>query len=321
MAGFSEYGGSPMSDSNESSRSVVGATRRKGIILAGGAGTRLHPLTLAVSKQLMPVYDKPMVYYAISTLMLAGIDEMLIITTGHDQPLFKNLLGDGSRWGVQFEYVVQDSPDGIAQAFLLGEGFIGDAPVALILGDNLFYGHGLEQSLKSASQRASGATIFSYWVRDPQRYGIVDFDAQGEVAAIIEKPADPPSNYAVTGLYFYDNRVVEMAKTLSPSPRGELEITDLNNLYLADGQLGVETLGRGMAWLDTGTHESLLAAANFIQVVEARQGLKVMAPEEVAWHMGLIDDVQLRELAQSLIKSGYGEYLLGILARRRRGQL
>lgn len=289
----------------------------KGIVLAGGSGTRLHPLTRSFSKQLMPVYDKPMVYYPLSTLMLAGVRDILLITTCEDQPLFKRLLGDGTQWGIRIDYAVQDRPNGIAEAFIVGADFIGSDGVVLILGDNVFYGHGLEAQLCSAAARQSGASIFAYWVREPRHYGIVELTSGGGVARIIEKPAAAPSNYAVTGLYFYDNAVVDIARSLTPSARGELEITDVNNVYLQRGALTMEVLGRGMAWLDTGTHRSLLSAANFIQMVEQRQGLKVMAPEEVAWHKGYIDDDQLRALAEGLVKSGYGTYLLEILERSR----
>jgi glucose-1-phosphate thymidylyltransferase len=285
----------------------------KGIILAGGSGTRLHPLTMSVSKQLMPVYDKPMVYYPLSTLMLAGIRDILIITTPRDQDAFQALLGDGSQWGVALSYAMQPSPDGLAQAFLIGERFIGHSSVSLILGDNIYYGHGLPQLLEAAALQARGATVFGYYVRDPERYGVVSFDAAGRAIDIEEKPARPKSHYAVTGLYFYDNAVVEIAKAIRPSARGELEITDVNKAYLESGQLRVQLLGRGYAWLDTGTHESLLAAANFIQVVEQRQGLKVACPEEIAFRMGYIDALQLQRLAEPLIKSGYGQYLMDLL--------
>ena len=288
----------------------------KGLILAGGSGTRLHPLTVSVSKQLMPVYDKPMIYYPIATLMLAEIREILIITTPRDQEAYQTLLGDGQRWGVNFQYAVQPSPDGLAQAFLIGESFIGADPSCLILGDNIYYGQGLSALLRRATARAKGATVFGYYVRDPERYGVVSFDNQGRAAAIEEKPERPKSNYAVTGLYFYDNDVVNVAKTIRPSARGELEITDVNKVYLARGELHVELMGRGYAWLDTGTHESLLAAANFMQVVEQRQGLKIACPEEVAWRMGYIDDEQLARLAQPLAKNGYGQYLQDLLERR-----
>ena len=288
----------------------------KGIILAGGSGTRLHPLTVSVSKQLMPVYDKPMIYYPVATLLLAAIRDILIITTPRDQQAYQTLLGDGSQWGVNFQYAVQPSPDGLAQAFLIGETFIGRDPACLILGDNIYYGQGLSALLRRAASRHQGATVFGYYVRDPERYGVVRFDANGRAVDIEEKPKAPKSNYAVTGLYFYDNDVVDIAKNIRPSPRGELEITDVNKVYLERGALNVEVLGRGYAWLETGTHESLLAAAHFVQVVEQRQGLKVACPEEVAWRMGLIDDAQLTRLAGPLAKSGYGQYLLELLDRR-----
>ena len=288
----------------------------KGIILAGGSGTRLHPLTLTVSKQLMPVYDKPMIYYPVATLLLADIRDILIITTPRDQEAYQTLLGDGSQWGVNFQYAVQPSPDGLAQAFLIGEQFIGQDPACLILGDNIYYGQGLSAVLRRAASRERGATVFGYYVRDPERYGVVSFDASGRAMDIEEKPQAPKSNYAVTGLYFYDNDVVNVARNIRPSPRGELEITDVNKVYLERGELNVELLGRGYAWLDTGTHESLLAAANFMQVVEQRQGLKIACPEEVAWRMGFIDDAQLLRLAAPLAKSGYGDYLRELLDRR-----
>ena len=288
----------------------------KGIILAGGSGTRLHPLTVSVSKQLMPVYDKPMIYYPIATLMLAEIRDILVITAPRDQDAYRALLGDGRQWGVAFHYAAQPSPDGLAQAFLIGEDFIGGDPACLILGDNIYYGQGLSAVLRRATARERGATVFGYYVRDPERYGVVSFDAQGRAMDIQEKPQQPKSNYAVTGLYFYDNEVVEIAKSIRPSARGELEITDLNKVYLERGELNVELLGRGYAWLDTGTHESLLAAANFMQVVEQRQGLKIACLEEVAWRMGFIDDGQLAQLAVPLAKNGYGQYLLDLLERR-----
>lgn len=288
----------------------------KGIILAGGSGTRLHPLTVSVSKQLMPVYDKPMIYYPVATLLLAGIRDILIITTPRDQEAYQTLLGDGGQWGVRFEYATQPSPDGLAQAFLIGERFIGTDPACLILGDNIYYGQGLSAVLRRATARQRGATVFGYYVRDPERYGVVSFGADGRAVNIEEKPKRPKSNYAVTGLYFYDNDVVNVARNIRPSARGELEITDVNRVYLERGELNVELLGRGYAWLDTGTHESLLAAAHFVQVVEQRQGLKVACPEEVAWRMGFIDDGQLTRLAEPLAKSGYGQYLLELLERR-----
>ncbi|MDO8862772.1 glucose-1-phosphate thymidylyltransferase RfbA [Haliea sp. E1-2-M8] len=288
-------------------------TRYKGIILAGGSGTRLHPLTSTVSKQLMPVYDKPMIYYPLATLMLAGIRDVLIITTPRDQTAFADLLGDGSRWGISISYTVQPSPDGLAQAFLLGAEFIGPNPVALVLGDNIFYGGGFTQSLRSAARREHGASVFAYYVQDPERYGVVSFDAAGVAVDIEEKPARPKSHYAVTGLYFYDNDVVDIARSIRPSTRGELEITDINTAYLARGDLRVEVMSRGTAWLDTGTHNSLLDAANFIRVVEERQGLKIACPEEVAFRMGYIDAEQLLALAAPLEKSGYGLYLRQLL--------
>ncbi len=285
----------------------------KGIILAGGSGTRLYPLTISVSKQLMPVYDKPMIYYPLSSLMLAGIREILIITTPEDQELFKRLLGDGSQWGLSLSFAQQPRPEGLAQAFIIGEEFIGDSPVCLILGDNIFYGHGLADILCRAAGLTNGALVFGYYVRDPQRYGVISFDGDGRVIDIEEKPTRPRSNYAVTGIYFYDRHVASIAKGLRPSSRGELEITDLNRLYLERGQLAVELLGRGYAWLDTGTHESLLQAANFMETMEERQGLKVSCVEEIAYRMGYIDDKQLRNLAGALAKNGYGRYLLDII--------
>jgi glucose-1-phosphate thymidylyltransferase len=285
---------------------------RKGIILAGGAGSRLHPLTQVVSKQLMPIYDKPMIYYPLSTLMIAGISEILIITTPEESHRFQELLGDGSKWGIQLKYIVQHSPDGLAQAFILGEDFIGDDSVTLVLGDNLFYGHDLQKSLLESAKKSSGATVFGYHVTDPQRYGVVDFDDNWKALSIEEKPEKPKSSYAVTGLYFYDNKVVELAKKIKPSVRGELEITDLNNLYLEAGELSVQLMGRGSAWLDTGTIDSLLDASNFISAIEKRQGLKICCPEEIAFRKGFISQKQLIELAQPLIKSGYGKYLIKI---------
>lgn len=290
-------------------------SKRKGIILAGGSGTRLYPITRAISKQLLPVYDKPMIYYPLSVLMLAGIREVLIINTPHEQALFRNLLGDGSQWGMQIEYAVQPSPDGLAQAFLIGREFLAGGPSCLVLGDNIFHGHGFSQILKRADARTDGATVFGYWVRDPERYGVAEFDTDGKVVGIDEKPAKPRSNYAVTGLYFYDEHASDYAASLRPSSRGELEITDLNRRYLEDGSLHLEPLGRGYAWLDTGTHQSLLEASTFIETIEARQGLRVCCPEEIAYGNGWIDGGQLRRLAEPLAKNGYGEYLLGLLSR------
>ncbi|WP_417034312.1 glucose-1-phosphate thymidylyltransferase RfbA [Comamonas kerstersii] len=286
---------------------------RKGIILAGGSGTRLHPATLAISKQLLPVYDKPMIYYPLSTLMLAGIRDILIISTPQDTPRFEQLLGDGSQWGLNLQYAVQPSPDGLAQAFLIGEQFLNGAPSALVLGDNIFYGHDFQKLLAGANAQTTGSTVFAYHVQDPERYGVAEFDAQGKVLSLEEKPAQPKSNYAVTGLYFYDSQVVDLAKSLKPSPRGELEITDLNKLYLQQGQLNVQLMGRGYAWLDTGTHDSLLEAGQFIATLEQRQGLKVACPEEIAFRAGWIDAALLEKLAQPLLKNGYGKYLMQCL--------
>ena len=290
-------------------------TKRKGIILAGGSGTRLYPLTQAISKQLLPVYDKPMIYYPLSVLMLAGIREVLVINTPHEQALFKALLGDGSQWGMDIQYAAQPSPDGLAQAYLIGRDFVAGQPSCLVLGDNIFYGHGFTDMLRRADARSEGATVFGYWVNDPERYGVAEFDAQGRVIGIEEKPANPRSNYAVTGLYFYDGHASDYAAELKPSPRGELEITDLNRRYLEAGALHLEPLGRGHDWLDTGTHQSLLEASNFIETIEARQGLRVCCPEEIAFGNGWIDAAQVEKLAAPLAKNGYGQYLLSLVSR------
>lgn len=286
---------------------------KKGIILAGGSGTRLHPITYAVSKQMLPVYDKPMIYYSLTTLMLANIRDILLITTPHDQPLFQKLLGDGGQWGMNINYAVQEEPNGLAEAFIIGAPFIGDSGAALVLGDNIFYGHGLAEVLSSAHEREQGGTVFAYRVSDPERYGVVEFNADGQAVSLEEKPTKPKSNYAVTGLYFYDNQVVDIARNIKPSERGELEITDVNKAYLEQGEMHVEKLGRGTAWFDTGTHDSLLDAGNYIETIEKRQGLKVCCPEEIAYMMGFIDAAQLEKLADALKKNAYGRYLKGLL--------
>ena len=290
---------------------------RKGIILAGGSGTRLYPATQSVSKQLLPVFDKPMIYYPLCALLIAGIQEILVISTPQDTPRFTQLLGDGSQWGISISYAVQPSPDGLAQAFLIGEAFLNGAPSALVLGDNIFYGHDFSQLLQTATRQTEGATVFAYAVHDPERYGVVEFNAQGQAVSLEEKPQNPKSRFAVTGLYFYDSNVVELAKQIRPSARGELEITDLNALYLARGKLHVQTMGRGYAWLDTGTHESMLEASQFIYTLEKRQGLKVCAPEEIVWRNGWISDAQLQQLSQPLAKSGYGKYLMRLLDEKK----